>query len=120
MNMSFLGRWAVISIITLVIIYVAQGVYVTSLYESFMSSVIIGLLNASIPYLINMFTFSQSIFTLVAFSLLANSFVLYLMDTLNVGIQAESLNAIILTAVMISIFTWFTTLSMNQKLILKS
>jgi len=119
MNMSFLARWFASTVTTLVIIYIAKGVFVTSLYEAFMSAVIIGLINASVPYLIGAFTFNKSIFSLVAFSLVVNSFIFFLMHKTHVGVQMGSMQAIILTAVMVSIFTWFITLSVDQKLIIK-
>ena len=116
MNVSFLRRWAIGFGAAGVVFVVGQGSTFVSLYAAFVIVLLIGLLNASLPYVLSMMTGMQNILTLGLTTLIINTFVLYILQEAHLGIRFASFNSLVLIAIMISTIAWFSTLAMDTSL----
>jgi len=114
--MNILLRWLLGAVAALITFYVARGIRTSTFYASFMLALIIGLVNAFIPYFIGAFSFTRTLATLGVFMLGINAFLLFLIQSLHLGVYFESPSVLILAAMMISVFTWFATLALESKL----
>lgn len=117
---QFLIRFASGAGTTLFVLYFASGIRVDSLYAAIMVSVLIGLTNASIPYIVGMFSFAVSLITIGLFSLMVNIFMLYILSTLHIGLRSPSLTVTVATALTIAAIAVFITLALDSQLIIKS
>lgn len=116
---NFLLRWMANTLLIGIVLLTASGIGITSYYGAVMVVISLGLMNAGVPHLSGVFTFSTSVVSLMLFALLVNCFLLYLVVSLNIGVSAASPQSIILAGVMAAVMTWFATLAVDSKLIIK-
>jgi uncharacterized membrane protein YvlD (DUF360 family) len=116
MNSSFLRRWAIGSSAAGIVFLVGHGVALDSLYVACMIVLLLGLINAVLPYLISMMTFMRNMLTLGLATLIMNALALHILQTAGLGIHFASFDAMMLVAIMISTISWFATMTMDAPL----
>ncbi len=119
MRMNFLIRWFIGSLTVLMVVLFSGSIWVESLYVACMIALIIGLVDACIPYLVGAFSFTTTILSVGLFLLLGNSFLLYLIQSLGMGFMTRSFNSMMLAAITISTIAWFSAIALESKLIIK-
>lgn len=115
-GLSFLRRWVIGSVAAGVVFMVGQGIAFTSFYAACIIALMIGLLNAALPYIISMMTFMQSVLTLGLATLVVNALTLHILQEARLGVYFTSFDAMVLIAIMISTIAWFSTLAMDTSL----
>ena len=116
MRYTFLLRWILGTGITLAVFYFGSGIAVSSFYKGLMVAFLIGLANAAAPHLIGAFSFARTMLTIGLAMLVANAFLLYLAQVLNLGVRFSSWQSLELGAVVIATITWFSSLAVDSKL----
>ena len=97
--MMLLYRWIFITAAALISFYTVPGVQPVSAYTGFMLALILGLMNALMPYFIKVASFKGTVTTLGLFMLAVNAFLLYVIQRLQLGLAMESFQSLTLTAV---------------------
>ncbi len=114
MTRTFLRRWALGSIAAGIVFIVARGVAFDSMYAACIIALLVGLINAFLPYLISMMSYTQSVLTLGLATLIANALALNILQQAGLGIHFVSFDAMVLTATMISVIAWFSSLAIDM------
>ena len=101
----FLQSWAINTLAVLVTVYIVPGIHFTdnSLLTPFVTSLVLGILNAFIRPIVMLLALPLLIFTLGLFMLVINALLLSLVDWLLPQFQIDSFGWALLGAIVISI-----------------
>jgi len=101
----FLQSWAINTLAVLVTVYIVPGIHFTdnSLLTPFVTSLVLGILNAFIRPIVMLLALPLLIFTLGLFMLVINALLLSLVDKLLPQFQIDSFGWALLGAIVISI-----------------
>ena len=116
MSMFLLLRWLWGIAAVFVTIYLIDGVAVMSPYAGFMGATMIALVNTVTPYTIRISGFARTLLTLLLFLLIMNAFMLYVIDSLRLGILVDSFRALVLASVTIATLCWFAAIALEPKM----
>ncbi len=119
MDMRLLYRAGLAAIASFILFFVAPGLAVQSLYHALMLSVILGFLNALVPYVVSTASYQRNFLNIALFLFGINTFALYLMTYFNLGLGSSSFSTTALAALTLSVLGLFITLVFGSKLNIK-
>ena len=101
--MRWLLRWLVNAISLLIVAYFVQGFHVNGFLAALLAAVIIGLVNATLGFLLKIVTFPLTILTFGLFLIFINAIMLKVAAALTPGFTIDSWSAAIIGALLLTV-----------------
>jgi hypothetical protein len=119
MKMGLIWRWGIITILSLIGLFVSEGIVFNSIYSAVMVVLVLGLGNALLPFIVRAADAGVSILSVFTASMVGSSVLLYFFGKYHIGIVTNTYQSTVLGGVVVAVFTLIATLATENSLIMR-
>ena len=113
--MNILIRWAINAMILLLIAQLLSGITISGWYASFVTILILGLVNAIIRPVVLFFTLPINIISLGLFTFVINGFLFWFVSTVVKGFEVAGFVPAFIGALLLTLGSGFVTILLDSK-----
>tara|TARA_Y100001970_G_scaffold235215_1_gene294052 strand:- start:558 stop:908 length:351 start_codon:yes stop_codon:yes gene_type:complete len=113
--MNILIRWAINAMILLLIAQLLSGITISGWYASFVTILILGLVNAIIRPVVLFFTLPINIISLGLFTFVINGFLFWFVSTVVKGFEVAGFVPAFIGALLLTLGSGFVTVLLDSK-----